>query len=473
MSGLGVLAILFIFAVCIAIYTLYQKMLTDSRLRAKIAGGGEQVVSSTLQQELEGLSIPSYKKVQIAKTIEKIVIEEINLFKEKIAEGEKKIHELNKNYEGTKKSFERVTLEKKQTESVIRSLAEGLIVLNDKGEPVIMNPAAEKLLGFKKEEVEKKSLFTNPKVGQVIALVGNANFSGEREIVVSSHDDHAKKIIRSSSAVIENEAGQTVGMVSVLTDITQQREIDDLKSKFVASMTHELKTPVISVLRSLEFLLGTTLGGVNPKQHEYLDVAHRNIIRLSALIDNILNYSKIEGGVFQINPEVFLVATLIQDVKAALKSWASSRKITLLEKMEDESLKIYADPDRLFQVLQNLIGNAIRFTPEEGTITLEVKKISPAGSMQEYVEIGVEDTGLGISEKDQKKIFKKFSQGSTPALDGGKGTGLGLVICKEIVHLHGGNIQLRSAEKKGSRFTIILPIDKNKIEDEKGKAPAV
>ncbi len=242
-------------------------------------------------------------------------------------------------------------------------------------------------------------------------------------------------------------------MVSVLSDVTRQKELEELKTKFVSNVSHELRTPLVAIQKSLDLIIQKELGEVNPDQQKFLDIAHRNISRLSRLINDLLDISKIEAGGMSLKPKRFKTQELVAHVTGTLETWAKNKKIRFLTRYSDPALEVEADFDRLTQVLTNLMGNAIKFTPDNGDITIEV--LVKSGEM---VEIAVCDTGIGIAPEDQAKIFNKFVQVSLSQPQGVSSTGLGLTIAKEIVEMHSGKIWVESEAGKGSRFIFSIPI---------------
>ncbi|MSR77991.1 MAG: PAS domain S-box protein [Candidatus Omnitrophica bacterium] len=371
--------------------------------------------------------------------------------------------------------------EKERVDTVIRNLAEGLVVVDKSGKVVLMNPAAERMLGVKQSEKIGRRVTEDLKDEHLVAMTrggelrdGDANVSKNVEIV--SLNDETKRVLQASTAVIENEDGQTIGMVSVLSDVTKQKEVEKLKTQFVANVSHELRTPLVAIQKSLALILGNEVGDINPEQQKFLSIAHRNIERLSRLINDLLDVNKLEAGRMTLRPKKVPVNELVQHVVSTMDSWFKDKKIQVETHFFHDKIEIEADPDRLTQVLTNLVGNAVKFTPDGGKIIVDVKEapLSPVrqgtnpsndvcqkgsglGEGIDCIEIGVRDTGIGIAPEDQKKIFDKFVQVSLAQPAGVSSTGLGLTIVKEIVELHSGWIALESAEGKGSRFSIILP----------------
>ncbi|MBI2357983.1 MAG: HAMP domain-containing histidine kinase, partial [Deltaproteobacteria bacterium] len=190
----------------------------------------------------------------------------------------------------------------------------------------------------------------------------------------------------------------------------------------------------------------------------------RNISRLSRLVNDLLDVAKLEAGKMDLRPATFPVKELLHHVVDTVGGWANERGITLQEKYPEEDVTLEADPDRLIQVVTNLLGNAVKFTPEQGTIAVEVDGnwSDQEISLGPCVAISVQDSGIGIPVEDQERIFKKFEQVNLVSPEGVSSTGLGLTIAKEIVALHGGKIWVESRAGEGSRFSFAIP---GKIKD--------
>lgn len=362
-----------------------------------------------------------------------------------LEEKELAVKELNKKYA-------QVSEEKKQTESIVRSVAEGLVLVNDKGEVILMNPAAEKLLGVNKEDKIGKPLLEDLKDEQLVSLV-KESASGDKEIIVTSNNLDTKKILKSSGAVIEDENGKTVGMVTVLSDVTKQRELEQMKSDFLSGVSHELRTPIVAMEKSLEVMFDPSAGSLTENQKQFLNIAKRNMKRLDFLINDLLDVSKLEANKMKMNFELSSLEKAIEETCQTLDSWAKTKGILIQKRFQGGGLpKINFDQQRIIQVLNNLIGNAIKFTPQNGMVTVEAKE-----SDEQSIKVSIIDTGIGITKEDISKLFNKFHQIGEKNPSDVSGTGLGLVIAKEIVKLHKGDIWVESEKGKGSRFIFTIP----------------
>lgn len=358
----------------------------------------------------------------------------------------------------------RTTAQRERVENIIQSIAEGLVVLDNEGKIQMLNPAAEKLLGIKEGQAIGVPMSQSLKTEHIVALTkGPLLDEGPevgKEIEVRSIDDETRKILQASSAVLQNEQGRTVGVVAVLSDITKQKKLDEMKSQFVAHVSHELRTPLAAIEQSLAILQAKDTGEITPAQEHFLSIAQRNISRLSRLVNDLLYVAKLEAGQMKLNVIPFKICDMVHHVAETVRALAESNGVAIEEKFPETDVEVEADADRLIQVITNLTGNAIKFTPSGGKITVEIDPdLRDQGvSEKSCISISVQDTGVGIPREDQEKIFRKFEQGSAPSPGGQmSSTGLGLSIAKEIVELHGGKIWVESREGGGSRFVFVIP----------------
>lgn len=353
--------------------------------------------------------------------------------------------------------------EKERVDHIIRNIGEGLVVVDNDGKVQLMNPAAERLLGIDQGKGKGSLISQIMKDEHLLALAkGPLRDNGKnitKEIEVSSVSDETRRVLQASTAVIENEEGKTVGVVAVLSDITKQKKLDEMKSKFVAHVSHELRTPLLAIEESLGLLLGGASGEISPDQEKFLSIGHRNIGRLSRLINDLLDVAKLEAGKMELHPITFEINDMVHHVSETIRTLAEGKGVTIEEIYSRGGVEVEADADRLTQVVTNLLGNAIKFTPEGGKITLEVDtdRLDLGVSRDSCVSISVEDTGPGIPLEEQKRIFNKFEQGSNSSSQSVSSTGLGLTIAKEIIELHGGKIWVESKEGEGSRFSFVIP----------------
>ena len=238
--------------------------------------------------------------------------------------------------------------------------------------------------------------------------------------------------------------------------IEELKRLDQLKSSFVSSVSDELQTPMTVIKEFISLMLKGQAGTLTEEQKEYLTVANRNILRLSNLIEKLFDFSRIEAGkVLRLRFRPTRLVEVIEDAVMALSQQTSEKKITVENRFDAETPLVLVDRNRLLEVLINLLGNGVKFTPPQGKITVDSKGLSED---RDYLKVVVSDTGVGISEEDMPKIFDRFYQGQRTPEGGTKGTGLGLSIAKEIIEGHKGTIHAESKEGGGTSFFFGLPL---------------
>lgn len=412
-------------------------------------GAFTKLVSNLVAKEAQKLAVT--RTAELRDRFERVIEEKNKSLN--IAIDQVKI--VSDRYEKLDLSYKELGEEKKQTEDVVHSMAEGVIMVNKKGEVMLMNPAAEKLLGVKKEDRIGRSILTDLKEEQLVSMVQSpAEGAKSKEIVVQSQNDQVKKVLLASNAVIESEDGKTVGFVSVLSDVTKQKELETLKNEFLANVSHDLRTPLTCIRGSLQLLADTGGGNpLTPSQERNVGIALKNIEKLVRLVNDLLDISKLEAKKFTMKPALFHAEDLVESLVHEFEVWSSAKGVAVRMEL-DKPLALEADQDRISQVLTNLLGNALKFTPSGGTITIVGKRAVDS----QKIELGVRDTGPGIAQKDLQNLFEKFSRVESQAVQGIGGTGLGLSIAREIVQLHGGKIWVESEEGKGSYFAFELPV---------------
>jgi len=364
--------------------------------------------------------------------------------------------------EGLKKKNKEAINEKERVENIIHHMAEGLVVVDKDGKILLMNPAAEKLLSVNKEEAAGKLLRENIKDEHLLTYPKELKPDSEgnltKEIELFSPDESTKRVLRTSSAVVENQEGKAVGMVTVLNDITRQKEIEKLKSDFVANVSHELRTPLIVIQQSLAILGSEVKDSLNEDQKKFFSNAQNNLNRLRNLINDLLDMASLEAGKFKLKSAAYEINELVHNLAEFLNGWAKAKNINLETALLPGKAELFMDKDRIIQVITNLVGNAIKFTPEKGKISIVLKERLPDDFFnQQAVEISVIDTGSGIEKKYLERIFDKFEQLNVAGPANSAGTGLGLAIAREIVHLHQGKIWVESEVGKGSKFSFLIP----------------
>ena len=249
-----------------------------------------------------------------------------------------------------------------------------------------------------------------------------------------------------------------LGTVSIFRDITHEVEIDRLKSEFVATVSHELRTPMTSIRGYVDVLLMGAAGAVNENQVHFLNIVKNNTERLNILVNDLLDVSRIESGRVTLSPQALDIREIAEDVIGDVlrRSQEENKPMALSLDAPKKLPHVYGDIERVRQILGNLVDNAYHYTPENGTITVEIH--SPNGGQE--VQVDVKDNGVGIPLEDQSRVFERFYRGEHPLVLATPGTGLGLSIVKEIVEMHKGRIWMKSSgvPGDGSIFSFTLPL---------------
>jgi PAS domain S-box-containing protein len=224
-----------------------------------------------------------------------------------------------------------------------------------------------------------------------------------------------------------------------------------LKSEFLSGMSHELRTPLHTIIGFTELLEEEIQGPLNEKQHRFIHHIHKDSQHLLALINDVLDLSKIESGRLELRHEMFSLRDALEEIIATLRPQGDVKSIHI-ETAADDQLEVYADRLRFKQILYNLLSNAVKFTPAHGQVRVDVT------TRDGFVEVAVSDTGIGIAAGEQASVFDKFYQVGQRQAGGLEGTGLGLAITRHLVEEHGGTLHLESELGKGSRFTFTIPL---------------
>jgi two-component system phosphate regulon sensor histidine kinase PhoR len=347
--------------------------------------------------------------------------------------------------------------EKHHTEAIIFSISDAVIVTNRFDELVLANEAAEELLGFKLDTSVRKNIdrvFSDGSLVRLIRETRNHSRSSKRKIVEHSIDKNgdAKTFTVTLSCV--NASNEEVsGVVAVLHDITREKEIARMKTDFVSNVSHELKTPLASIKAYIEMLIDGEAEDEQTKR-DFYEIISGETDRLHRLIENILNISRIESGVVKVVREPISLTGVVKRVLDVAVPQARLKDIELEERLAPVFYQVEADEDMIYQVAMNLVSNAIKYTPSNGKIIVEVTVDEHRG----VAVCAVADDGAGIPEADLPHIFEKFYRvNANKKL--AKGTGLGLTLVKHIVEsVHSGELSVTSEEGAGSTFSFELPV---------------
>jgi two-component system phosphate regulon sensor histidine kinase PhoR len=349
--------------------------------------------------------------------------------------------------------------ERRQTEAVLHALRDAVVVTDAFNEIVMANQTAATILGFDRTKAIHKPIENVLQDERLCMLVRDAretgNFADNRHVEhsLAAADTKEQRVYDVTLACVENHKHEVAGVVTILHDLTREREVSQMKSDFVSKASHELRTPLSSIRAYVEMLVD---GEANDEKAriEFYRIIQNETDRLGRLIDNMLNISRIEAGIVQIDRENVDVKALIERAISTLEPQARERKISLHSRLSNVDLCVEGDPDMLYQVVINLVSNGVKYTPEGGRVTLS----ADSDNLTRSVLVSVSDTGLGIPPDSMPKLFDKFYRVENYKRVA-KGTGLGLSLCKHIVEtVHHGQIGVESKLGMGSRFWFAIPM---------------
>lgn len=254
-----------------------------------------------------------------------------------------------------------------------------------------------------------------------------------------------------SLSVLRDADGKITGTIGFMQDITERKRLENVKEEFLATVSHEMRTPMTVIREGVSQIYDGILGPTTEPQNEILSVTLESIDRLGRIINDLLDISKLNAGKMVAKKQKMDLTEVLQTLRTAFEPLAKEKKLHLDVQCPKAPIELYADKDKIIQVFTNLLGNAFKFT-KQGKITVE------ASHGKDCIECRVTDTGRGFSQEDLSKVFEKFQQFDREVGPGDKGTGLGLAICKGIVELHQGRIWVESEFGKGSTFIFTLPL---------------
>ncbi|MFW6134777.1 MAG: ATP-binding protein [Elusimicrobiota bacterium] len=337
--------------------------------------------------------------------------------------------------------------------AILFSIADGIIMTDYSGKVILSNKRAKELFGIKRSEViEGRNISQIIKKDVITQSLSQAR--REKENIVKEIElekDEKPKILRTDTSLVSHsESGEELGVVTVVRDITLEKEIEQLKDDFIHSITHDLRSPMTSIRGFLEFLIDGTAGEINEQQREFLEIIDRSSERLLGMINNILDVARMESGNMPVKITNINMKKMAESVVKSLKSQAQKNNIKLTIKADGQGGNLNADKSLISRVMVNLISNALKYTPAEGDITVSIE------DMDDRVRVSVKDTGEGMPPEYVEKVFDKFEQ-VKKSRDKKRGSGLGLTITKYIVEVHKGKIWAESELGEGSVFNFWIP----------------
>ncbi len=342
-----------------------------------------------------------------------------------------------------------------------------IFIASPDGQIVECNALARSTFGYVKSEMLRKN------IGSLFAFGADGDWESIAAVVqqdshwrgglVAACKDGGEFPVDMAASRSEKEETEGGNIICFVRDVSREKEIDRMKSEFISMASHEMRTPMTSIKNAIDIMLKKKAGDITDTQENFLSMASRNIDRLASLINDLLDISKIEAGRMELSYSEVDMKESIQNLISTSRPLAEAKSITLETAVPPDLPTVYADGFRIDQVLINLVGNAIKFTPDNGVVKVAVRQMQEApgtaGGGIGLLEILVTDNGVGIPEGGIEYIFDKFYQveSSLSAQKQG-GSGLGLAISKHLVEAHGGEIRCESKEGEGSTFSFTIPV---------------
>ncbi|HLR88323.1 MAG TPA: cell wall metabolism sensor histidine kinase WalK [Atopostipes sp.] len=347
----------------------------------------------------------------------------------------------------------RIEAERQRLDSVLSNMSEGVIATNRRGELDIANNMASQMLHLSRSELAGKNILT------LLELEEDYNLRDlvdrKEDITIRIESEEALTILRASFSMIQADSGYISGIVCVLRDVTEEERIEEERKEFVSNVSHELRTPLTSMRSYIEALIDGAWK--DPElAPRFLDVAQSETDRMIRMIQDLLHLSRIDSGKSELQKELIDLTALFTNVLTRFDMLLESEEYrnnnyTIKRNLLDEAIFVDIDPDRIVQVLDNVMNNAIKYSPEGGTITCTM---AIKGSQ---VIITIKDEGIGIPAEDLDHIFDRFYRVDRARSRAMGGTGLGLAISREVIEQHDGEIWAESIERDGTTFYIALP----------------
>ena len=353
-------------------------------------------------------------------------------------------------------NVEKILNEKSKAEAIVESISDGIIVTDMNNNIILVNEAAEKIFNIKEQDVLDRQFLegiNNPKIFDSIQeVLKNKNLKSSLKQIEISLASNNKKMYCKVYVSSISKNNENIGVITLLQDITKSKEIDKMKTEFIATVSHEFKTPLTSIGMSVDLLSADKDINSNPMHKDLIRIIKEEKERMVYLIKDLLDLSKIETGKGQIKLENCKLKSILENSIEDLKNYCDEQEAEVTLENIDENLSVYADPSKISLVIKNLISNAVKYRKENVKPKILIDIIKKSNN----VIVSVKDNGRGIPQDYLEKIFEKFIQVKVSNDGKIEGTGLGLSICKGIIKAHNGEIWVESTVDKGSTFYFSL-----------------
>jgi len=357
---------------------------------------------------------------------------------------------------------ESIDAERRRLDSVLTHMTDGVIATDRRGKIIIINEMAQSMMGIDQDDALGQNLLSILKVDEDVTL--RTILEKQDDMMLNGQEDGVPIVIRASFSLIQRESGFISGIVCVLHDVTEQERIDEERKQFVSNVSHELRTPLTSMRSYIEALADGAWE--DPElAPRFLEVTQKETDRMIRMIQDLLHLSRIDAGKSILDLEIVNMTEMVDHVLNRFEMLIHSteyegKNYQIKKELLKEAVFVEVDPDRLLQVMDNIMNNAIKYSPDGGTITGRMQ------IRQQDVLVSITDEGMGIPQADLPKIFSRFYRVDRARSRAMGGSGLGLAISKEVIEQHGGKIWAESREGKGTTFNVLLPYVPFDEEDE-------
>lgn len=380
-------------------------------------------------------------------------------------EGE--IQELSQNFNTMSERLETAVSELQENntkmKSILTSMQNGVIALDTENKIILVNPVVEEMFAIRSDDIKGKHIFEvirNEKLVEILKGLSCHNEMINSEIEIQ-HPDYRILSLRSNIIRLENNPNVSIGLVIILQDVTEIRKLENMRKDFVANVSHELKTPLTSIKGFVETLQSGTPVDLETRD-KFLNIIDIEADRLMYLIQDLLTLSEIENKNKLMEEQKINIEERVEQVMNILGELAKKKSISMIKEINNNLPPICGNKSWFDQMLINLIDNAIKYTPEGGTVKVIVD------ICENNIYIKVIDTGIGIDNNHIERLFERFYRVDKSRTRQVGGTGLGLAIVKHIVLSFGGSVDVKSEIDKGTEFNVLLPL--NKVENKKGES---
>ncbi|MGO1432671.1 MAG: cell wall metabolism sensor histidine kinase WalK [Ruoffia tabacinasalis] len=342
--------------------------------------------------------------------------------------------------------------ERQRLDGILRHMTDGVIGTDQRGRVLLVNDRALQLLNIRQEQAIGHSILRLLNIESKIALKGL--LQKDTEVMINHSDKGVDSILKGEFSIIRRETGFVTGVVCVLTDVTEQEKTEQEQRDFVSNVSHELRTPLTSI-KSYSEALSDGAWRDEKIAPQFLEVIQSESNRMIRMIANLLDLSKMDGGQITLQTDYVdlkrIINHIIDRLVFTLESDSNAGNYNFVREFTTRDIYVDIDQDRMTQVIDNILNNAVKYSPDGGTITVKIE------DNHRSVIVRITDEGLGISKQDAEKLFDRFYRVDKARSREQGGSGLGLAISKEVIELHGGSIWVDSVEGEGSTFIFELP----------------